>query len=134
MVKIIGAVVVAAAMLMASPAFAGGKACCVKKASNQAMCADLASLNLSADQKGKITAWQDECMKAGCTKQTRAQFLRKAKGILSADQYAKLKEQCDKSAKKSEATAYSRGARTELPFRHTISVSSAQSPFSSQPR
>ena len=103
MIKILGTTVLAAAMLMASPAFAGGKACCAKNASNQAMCADLGSLKLTADQKAKIEAWQSECMKAGCTKQTRAQFLRKAKGILSADQYAKLKEQCDRSAKKSEA-------------------------------
>jgi hypothetical protein len=103
MVKIIGTVVVAAAILMASPAFAGGKACCAKNASNQAMCADVAGLNLNADQRAKIEAWQGECMKAGCTKQTRAQFLRKAKGILSADQYAKLKADCDKSAKKAEA-------------------------------
>jgi hypothetical protein len=137
MAKILGVVVVAAAMLMASSAFAGGKACCAKNASNKAMCADLASLNLNADQKAKIEAWQDECMKAGCTKQTRAQFLRKAKGILSADQYAKLKEQCDKSAKKTEmtvSTVYFRRAKTELPFRNLISVRSGQSPFLSQPR
>ena len=105
MIKILGTAVVAAAMLVASPAFAGGKACCAKNASNasnEAACDNLASLNLTADQKTKIEAWQSECMKAGCTKQTRAQFLRKAKGILSADQYAKLKEQCDRSAKKSE--------------------------------
>lgn len=132
MVKIIGTAVVAVAMLMMSPAFAGGKACCAKNVSNGAMCADLASLNLSADQKAKVEAWQNECMKAGCTKQTRAQFLHKAKGILSADQYAKLKEQCDKTAKKTKVTVY-RG-QTELPFRNLISVQSAQSPFSSQPR
>jgi hypothetical protein len=131
MVKIIGTAVVAGAMLMASPAFAGGKACCAKNASNQAMCTDLASLNLNANQKAKITAWQDECMKAGCTKETRAQFLHKAKGILSADQYAKLKNQCDKSVKKREPTVYRR--LTELPFRTLVGIQSAQSPFLSQP-
>src|SRR5207245_2925663 len=103
MVKIIGTAVVAVAMLIASPAFAGDKGCCAKNASNQATCANLASLNLTADQKTKIEAWQSECMKAGCTKQSRAKFLDQAKGILSADQYAKLKEQCSKSAKKTEA-------------------------------
>jgi len=41
-------------------------------------------------------------MKAGCTKESRAQFLKQAKGILSADQYAKLKTECNKSAKKTE--------------------------------
>ena len=103
MIKILGTAVVAATMLIVSPAFAGGKACCAKNASNQAACTDLASLNLTADQKSKIEAWQSECMKAGCTKESRAKFLKRAKGILSADQYAKLKTECDKSAKKTEA-------------------------------
>jgi hypothetical protein len=103
MIKTLGTVVLAAAMLMASPAFAGGKACCAKNVSNQQACADLTSLNLTADQKSKIEVWQNECTKAGCTKESRARFLKQAKGILSAEQYAKLKEQCRKSGKKSEA-------------------------------
>ena len=103
MVKIIGTAVVAVAMLTASPAFAGGKGCCAKNASNQAACTNLASLNLNADQKTKIETWQSECMKAGCTKESRAKFMKQAQGILSADQYAKLKEQCNKSGKKTEA-------------------------------
>jgi hypothetical protein len=103
MVKIIGAAVVTVAMLIASPGFAGDKACCAKTASNKAMCADMASLNLTADQKSKIEAWQSECMKAGCTKESRAKFLKQAQGILSADQYVKLKAECNKSAKKTEA-------------------------------
>jgi len=103
MVKIIGTAVVAAAMLIASPAFAGGKGCCAKNVSNQAACANLASLNLTPDQKSKIEAWQSECMKAGCTKESRAKFLKQTQGILSKEQYAKLKEQCNKSAKKTEA-------------------------------
>jgi len=105
MAKIIGTAVVAAAMLV-SPAFAkdkaGDMACCAKNASNQQSCANLASLNLTADQKSKIEAWQSECMKAGCTKQSRQAFLKKAQGILSADQYAKLKAECNKSARKTE--------------------------------
>ena len=92
--------------MLVSPAFAkdkaGDMACCAKNASNQQSCANLASLNLTADQKSKIEAWQSECMKAGCTKQSRQAFLKKAHGILSADQYAKLKAECDKSAQKKE--------------------------------
>jgi hypothetical protein len=104
MVKFIGTAVLAVA-LMASPVFAGGgKACCAKSASNdKAMCTDFASLNLTADQKSKLEAWQSECVKAGCTKESRAKFLHQAKGILSADQYAKLRAQCEKSGKKSQA-------------------------------
>jgi hypothetical protein len=104
MIKILG-IAIMAAMLMASPVFAGGgKACCAKSASNsKAMCTDFASLNLTADQKSKLEAWQSECVKAGCTKESRAKFLQEAKGILSADQYAKLRAQCEKSSKKTEA-------------------------------
>jgi len=104
MVKIIGTSVVAAAMLMTSSAFAkeksGDMACCAKGASNQKSCANLASLNLTADQKSKIEAWQSECLKGGCTKEGREAFLKKAQGVLSADQYAKLKAECSKSGKK----------------------------------
>ena len=103
MIKILGTAVVAVAMLAVSPAFAGGKAGCAKNASNKSACANLATFNLTVDQKSKIEAWQSECVKAGCTKESRAKFLRQAKGILSADQYAKLKSECDKSAKKTEA-------------------------------
>jgi hypothetical protein len=104
MIKILGTAVLAVG-LMASPVSAGsGKACCAKSASNdKAMCTDFASLNLTADQKSKLEAWQSECVKAGCTKESRAKFLHQAKGILSADQYAKLRAQCEKSGKKTEA-------------------------------
>jgi hypothetical protein len=101
---------VAAALLSAGAIFAkekGEHACCAKNASNKekAACADFASLGVSADQKSKLEAWQSECMKAGCTKESRAKFLEQAKAILSADQYAKLKAECDKTsqAKRSEA-------------------------------
>ncbi len=98
---------VAAAMLAASSAFAGDHACCAKGAANaQSMeCINLASLNLTLDQKTKIEAWQAECMKAGCTKESRQTFLGHAKGILSSQQFAELKAQCKKTgiSKKSEA-------------------------------
>jgi hypothetical protein len=97
----------AAAMLIASSAFAGDKACCAKGVTNteKAACADLAALNLTPDQKAKIEAWQAECMKAGCTKESRQTFLGRAKGILSPQQFVELKAQCKKtsSSKKSEA-------------------------------
>ena len=100
MIKTTLSAFVAAALVIASPVFAGGKACCAKSASNKAACSSFASLKLTADQKTKLDAWQAECMKAGCTKQSRAAFLKKAKGILSTDQYAKLKTQCSEMGKK----------------------------------
>lgn len=106
MIKLTGTALMAAALLSAGTIFAGNKsdhACCAKNVSNKMACADFGSLGVTAEQKSKLEAWQADCQKAGCTKEARAKFLQQAKGILSADQYAKLKTECDKSAKKSEA-------------------------------
>jgi hypothetical protein len=106
MIKITTTALVAAAMLTASGAFAGDKACCANSAAkaNSTACVKLATLNLTPDQKTKIEAWQTECMKAGCTKESRQTFLKQAKGILSAQQFAQLKAQCQKSAKETKKT------------------------------
>src|SRR5213594_309961 len=100
MIKITTTALIAAAMLVASSAFAGDKACCANGAakSNSMACVKLPTLNLTPDQKTKIEAWQAECMKAGCTKESRQTFLKQAKGILSAEQFAQLKAECKKSA------------------------------------
>ncbi len=103
MIRITTLALVLAAMLIASSAFAGDKACCAKGAANVGpACVNLATLNLTADQKAKVEAWQTECMKAGCTKESRKMFLQRAKGILSADQFAQLKAQCDKTTNAKE--------------------------------
>lgn len=107
MIKITATALVAAAMLLTSVAFAGdkaaGKACCVQTIANtDRPCADLTALNLTADQKTKIETWQDECMKVGCTKQSRHKFFQQAKGILSAEQFAKLKAECKKGFKQAK--------------------------------
>jgi hypothetical protein len=106
MIKITTTALVAVGMLMASSAFAGDKACCAKGASkaDSMACVNLATLNLTSDQKAKIEAWQAECVKAGCTKESRKTFLKQAKGILSADQFAQLKAECQKSAKATKKT------------------------------
>ncbi len=100
MIKNTVTTLVAVAMLAASSAFAGEHACCSKGASRaQAMgCVNLASLHLTAGQKTRIEAWQTECMKAGCTRESRQTFLTRAKGILSAQQFAQLQAQCKRSA------------------------------------
>src|SRR5213592_4929689 len=94
MIKITTTALLAVGMLMASSAFAGDKACCAKGAAN----AGVACVNLTADQRTKIEVWQAECMKAGCTKESRQTFLSRAKAILSAEQFAQLKAQCKKTA------------------------------------
>lgn len=105
--KIIGTTLIAVALFAGGTMFAGNKgdhACCAKSAANSGkMCADFTSLGVSAEQKSKLESWQADCMKAGCTQESRDKFLAKAKGILSADQYAKLKAECAKSAKASHA-------------------------------
>jgi hypothetical protein len=107
MIKTTATTLVAAAMLAASSAFAGDHACCAKGASNaqSTACVNLASLNLTPDQKTKIETWQAECMKTGCTKESRQTFLGRAKEILSPQQFVELKAQCKKTSgsKKSEA-------------------------------
>jgi hypothetical protein len=107
MIKTTTTALIAVAMLTASSAFAGDKACCAKGASkaDSIACVNLATLNLTSDQKTKIEAWQAECVKAGCTKESRQAFLKQAKGILSAEQFAQLKAQCKKTAnaKKTQA-------------------------------
>jgi hypothetical protein len=97
--------VLAVAMLAAGSAFAGDKACCAKQVSNKqsAQCLTFANLNLNADQKAKLETWQADCTKAGCTKESRAKFLKQAQGILSKDQYAALKAECDKPAQKKQS-------------------------------
>lgn len=99
MIKITTTVLLAVGMLMASSAFAGDKACCAKGVANAGVaCVNLATLNLTAGQKTKIEAWQAECMRAGCTKESRQTFLSRSKAILSAEQFAQLKAQCKKTA------------------------------------
>jgi len=104
MIKITTTALVAAAMLIASSAFAGDKACCTKGVlhSGKTACASFDNLGLTTEQKSKMEAWQADCMKAGCTQASRAKFLEQAKGILTADQFAKVKELCDKAATKTE--------------------------------
>jgi Spy/CpxP family protein refolding chaperone len=104
MIRITGFALVAAALLTSPFAFAGDKAgdkaCCTQGVANHEggkMCADLASLNLNGDQKSKIEAWQSECMKDGCTKESRHKFMQQAKGILTAEQFAKLKQECKRN-------------------------------------
>jgi hypothetical protein len=110
MTRITGLALVATAFLTASGAFAadkaGDKACCAQKVANTETtgtkpCADLTPLNLNADQKTKIEAWQAECMKDGCTKESMHKFMKQAKGILSAEQFSKLKAECKSSKGKS---------------------------------
>ena len=99
--RVTGLIFITAIALTTISVQAKEAACCAHgKTAKKTMCADYAKWNLSAEQKTKLTALQEKCMKGGCTEESRAKFLKSAKRILSADQYAQLKAECAKSEKK----------------------------------
>lgn len=63
------------------------------------MGATFASLNLNAEQETKLKALEADCSKAGCTEESMNKFMTGAKGILSDEQFAKMKASCETSAK-----------------------------------
>ncbi|MGI8889855.1 MAG: hypothetical protein ACR2G0_03610 [Chthoniobacterales bacterium] len=82
-----------------APAFAGDTTCCATK-SGKAECAKIyAKLNLTTEQKTKLDAAQETCMKEGCTERSMKKFFASAKEALSAEQYAELKAECSKMEK-----------------------------------
>ena len=98
MMKLKGLALMAVAVLAATSAFAGDKACCAAHAKNSKMCMSqtYAKLNLSSDQKAKLEKLEAQCDKAGCTKESMAKFMKSAEGILSKEQFATLKADCCK--------------------------------------
>ena len=110
MIKITALGIAAAAFLTTSIAFAGEKegdhSCCTAKttAGEKTACTDFSTFKISAEQKAKLETWQAECMKAGCTKESRRAFFQQAKGILSAEQFAKLKAECKKKTNGTDKT------------------------------
>src|SRR5437763_14175243 len=100
MIKNTGFALLALAVCSTSTLWAGEKTdsaqgCCAQTAANGGgkMC-DLSALSLNDEQKSKLETWQQECMKGGCTKESRHKFMQQAKGILTAEQFAKLKAEC----------------------------------------
>ncbi len=90
---------IAVGVLAGSSAFAGDKACCsAMKASNKTAkmsCeADLAKLDLNAEQKTKMNTLLEECGKAGCTKESMAKMEAGAKDVLTKEQFASWKTAC----------------------------------------
>jgi Spy/CpxP family protein refolding chaperone len=93
---------VAAGAFAAGTMFAGEHGDCAKKAGNEgkmACTASLATLNLTADQKTKMETAMTEHHKAGCTDATEAKFMKEAESILTPEQFAKLKAECNKHEK-----------------------------------
>jgi Spy/CpxP family protein refolding chaperone len=94
MTKIIA--LTAVGMFAVASAFAGDHGDCAKQAGNKDMAChvSLANLNLTAEQKTKLDAAHAEHMKEGCNEASEAKYMDAAKGILTADQFAKFKAEC----------------------------------------
>jgi hypothetical protein len=96
---------VAAGAFAAGTMFAGEHGDCATKTgseTNMACMASFASLNLTADQKTKMDAALTEHHKTGCTNASEAKFMKDVQGILTPEQFAKFKAECNKG--KSEKT------------------------------
>ena len=105
MIKLIA--LVAVGMFAASTMFAGQHGECTKKVGNQSKAAcqvSLASLDLTPAQKTKMEAAHAEHAKAGCSEASEAKYMKEAKGILTKDQYAKFKTECEGGKKDKENT------------------------------
>jgi hypothetical protein len=98
MIKLKGLTFMTVAVLVATAAFAGDKACCASHANGSTMClsATYAKISLSTEQKAKLDALHAECDKAGGTKESMEKFMKSAQGILSKEQFATLKTECAK--------------------------------------
>ncbi|MEY2500981.1 MAG: hypothetical protein QOI07_1315 [Verrucomicrobiota bacterium] len=100
----------AAVALAVTSAYAGDKekdgGCCATHANNKMDCSQTyAKLNLSSEQKTKMDAIVTKCNKDGCTKENMDAFMKSAEGILSKEQLATLKAECNKMHEKKDAKA-----------------------------
>lgn len=96
MTKLIALVV--AGVFAAGTMFAGEHKECTKQVGNEgkaACTASFATLNLTSDQKTKMESVMAEHHKAGCNEASEAKYMKEVEGILTADQYAKFKAECE---------------------------------------
>ena len=97
---------VAAGLFAAGTMFAGEHGNCTKQVGNEGKMAcevAMADLNLTADQKTKMDALMTEHHKEGCSKESEAKYMKEAKSILTAEQYAKFKAECTGEKEKTKA-------------------------------
>jgi Spy/CpxP family protein refolding chaperone len=92
---------VAAFILALSSALAHDECSSMAASDCNAVCSKMLSkLDLTADQKTKLETARQECMKAGCNKESMEKFMQTAKGVLSPEQYAQMeKNSCCKESK-----------------------------------
>jgi hypothetical protein len=105
--KFIGLTLMAAVALAVTSAKAGDKekepSCCAVKGVMDCA-ATYANLKLSPEQKAKMDALVEKCKGAGCTKESTEAFMKSAENVLSKEQMATFKAECNKLQKKDAKT------------------------------
>jgi Spy/CpxP family protein refolding chaperone len=89
---------VVAAMFATGAVLAGEHGECTKQAGNMekpACSVSLASLNLTPDQQGKMDKIMAEHHKEGCSAKSEAKYMKEAQGVLTKEQFAKFKAECE---------------------------------------
>jgi Spy/CpxP family protein refolding chaperone len=97
--KIKGLAFVAAAAFAVTSLYAGDQSSCCAQSMGGKMDKGTMSyshLNLTAEQKTKMDNLQSQCHKGGCTKESMDNFMKSAEGILTKEQFATLKSECEK--------------------------------------
>ena len=91
---------VAAALLVGAASVYAGGGCCAAGKAKGAACSDMFSkLKLTDEQKAKVTALKDECLKATSTSERREMMTQGMQSILTPDQFAQWKSACDAGMK-----------------------------------
>ncbi len=115
MKRILAFAAAAAVIVGAASVYAGGACCAAGKAkakdeAKSEACTDMMSkLNLTDDQKTKITALKEECKKATSTSECHAMMSTGLERILTTEQQAQWKAECSKAAKSCEMKADKKG-------------------------
>lgn len=105
MTKLIALLV--AGMFVSGAVFAGEHGDCTKQVGNTgkpACSVNVASLNLTADQKTKMDAVMAEHHKAGCSEASEAKYMQEAKAVLTPEQFAKFEAQCKEHKEKAKTS------------------------------
>jgi Spy/CpxP family protein refolding chaperone len=107
MKKLMGMLIAAAVLTGGVSVYAGSACCAAGKAKGQAkagsasQCGDIfAKLNLTDAQKEKLAALQADCERAVSTSESREKFAKGIREILTPEQLAQCKAECEKAGVK----------------------------------
>lgn len=110
--KAIVVIALLAVVSMAGTSFAGSSCCGAKKKSQGAemsQCGDIfASMNLTDEQKAKISELETACKAEGSSKESCAKYKDQMRDLLTDEQKAQFDEACAAKCKKSGASCDSK--------------------------